>query len=77
MRGLILVLMSNVLLGRNFDFLSGYLVVNARYWWLLLVTSCYYEGIKFHISHAVCLILKVVFEMIFKTCGSLCWSIGE
>ena len=31
MRGLILVLMSNVLLGRNFDFLSGYLVVTACY----------------------------------------------
>ena len=33
--------------------------------------------VKFHILHAVCLILKVVFEMIFKTCGLLCWSKGE
>ena len=44
-----------VLLGRNFDFLGGYLVVTAHYlvvaarycslfggyWWLLLVTACY------------------------------------
>ena len=28
-----------VLLGRNFDFVSGYLVVTGRYWWLLLVTT--------------------------------------
>ena len=39
-----------VLLGRNFDFLGGYLVVTARYlmvtagyWWLLLVTGGYYS----------------------------------
>ena len=39
MCGLILVLMSNaVLLGRNFDFLGGYLVVTARY---LVVTAGY------------------------------------
>ena len=31
MRRLILVLMSNMLLGRNFDFLRGYLVATARY----------------------------------------------
>ena len=37
-----------VLLGRNFDYFGGYLVVTARYlvvtaryWWLLLVTACY------------------------------------
>ena len=37
-----------LLLGRNFDFLGGYLVVTAhylvvtaRYWWLLLVTARY------------------------------------
>ena len=28
-----------VLLGRNLDFLGGYLVVIARYWWLLLVST--------------------------------------
>ena len=28
--------------------------------------------IKFHISYAVCLILKVIFQMIFKTCDLLC-----
>ena len=37
MRGLILVLMPNVLLGRNFDFLGGYLVVTARY--LVVITG--------------------------------------
>ena len=37
-----------VLLGRNYDFLGGYLVITARYcsllggyWWLLLVTGGY------------------------------------
>ena len=35
---MILVLMSNVLLGRIFDFLCGYLVVTARY---LMVTGGY------------------------------------
>ena len=39
-----------VLLGRNLDFIGGYLVVTARYssllggyWWLLLVTGGYYS----------------------------------
>ena len=55
MRGFILVLMLDVLLGRNFDFFGGYLVVTARYlvvsagycllaggyWWLLLATLRY------------------------------------
>ena len=30
-----------LLLSHNFDFLDGYLVVTARYWWLLLVTARY------------------------------------
>ena len=38
MRRLILALMSNVLLGRNFDFLGGYLVVTPCY---LVVTVRY------------------------------------
>ena len=37
-RKLVLVLMSNVLLDRNFDFCDGCLVVTARY---LVVTACY------------------------------------
>ena len=32
-----------VLLGHNFDFLDGYLVVTARYWWLLLVAPRYWS----------------------------------
>ena len=48
MKGLILVLTSNVLHGRNFDFLGGYLVVTAcylevigGYYLLLVATACY------------------------------------
>ena len=36
--GLILVLMSKVLLGGNFDFLGGYCLLHSAYYWLLLVT---------------------------------------
>ena len=41
MRGLILVLTSNELLGRIFHYLSGHFVVTACYWWLLVVTTRY------------------------------------
>ena len=32
-----------VLLGRNFNFLGGYILVTPRYWWLHLVTTRYYS----------------------------------
>ena len=51
MRGLILGLMSNVLLGHNSDFLGGYLVVTARY---LVITAGY-----FLLPGGYCLLLVV------------------
>ena len=39
--GIICFNVACMLLGHNFDYFGGYLVVTARYWWLLLLTAHY------------------------------------
>ena len=63
-----------VLLGRNFDFLGGYLVVPARY---LMVTASYYSLPSGYCSLLVVtaryrsLLLVRTFNMIISSCKSL------